>query len=287
VRYGEGETALHAAVDRFQAATAGDDLRVLARVLAWQGLLIWKSGRTELANLRLEQSLALLEDPRLAGQDTRPERAFALFCRGYAVHDVDREASKQLCEESVALYEALGDRYGMARALKILGEVISQLGAYGEARRLIEESLAHARAVGDQRTVAECLQWLSFMAVYLGQVEEAARFSDESVDIYRAIGAQAELAFSLTTLAGSFLLQGQLAEARSRLLVAIETYDEIGLRHAYSAMVGPGLLGFGRLPTSAPGDAVNPGHGAGNQLETWCWLLPPWLGQYQFGRGST
>jgi predicted ATPase len=111
VRYEEGETALQAA-DSLQAAATGDELRVLGRVLAWQGLFTWKAGRTELANQRLEQSLVLLEDPLLAGQDTRPERAFALFCQGYAVHDVDREAARDLCEHSVALYEALGDRYG-------------------------------------------------------------------------------------------------------------------------------------------------------------------------------
>jgi tetratricopeptide (TPR) repeat protein len=74
------------------------------------------------------------------------------------------------------------------------------------------------------------------VATYKGQVEEAARFSRESVDIYGTLGAQAELAFSLTMLAGSFLLQGRFAEARSRVLAAIGTYEEIGLRHAYSAM---------------------------------------------------
>jgi predicted ATPase/DNA-binding SARP family transcriptional activator len=242
VRYGEGETALQAAVDRLQAAS-GDDLRLQARVLAWQGLITWKSGRPELANQRLEQSLALLEDPLLDGQDTRLERAFALFCQGYAVHDVDREASKPFCEQSVALYEALGDRYGMARALKILGEVISQLGAFAEGRRLVESGLAHARAVGDQRTVAECLQWLSLVAFFQGQAEEAARFSRESADIYRALGARAELAYSLTILTGSFLLQGQFAEARSQALVAVLAYEEMGLRHAYSAMAR-GWLGI-------------------------------------------
>ncbi len=242
VRYGEGKTALQAAVNRLQAVT-GDDLRLLARVLAWQGLITWKSGQPELANQRLEQSLALLEDPLLDGQDTRSERAFALFCKGYAVHDVDREASKPFCEQSVALYETLDDRYGMARALKILGEVISQLGAFAEGRRLVESGLAHARAVGDQRTVGECLQWLSIMAFFQGQVEEVARFSRESADIYRALGARAELAYSLTMLTGSFLLQGQFAEARSQALVAVQAYEEMGLRHAYSAMAR-GWLGI-------------------------------------------
>jgi tetratricopeptide (TPR) repeat protein len=164
------------------------------------------------------------------------EKAFALYCRGYAVHDVDREAAKRLCEASATLYEALGDRHGLCRVSKILGEVISQLGDYGQGRRLIETSLGHARTVGDQRMVAECLQWLSFMAVYLGQVEETARFARESADIYRAIGAQAELGYSLTMLAGSFMLRGQFAEARPRVLEAVQTFDEIGLRHAYSAM---------------------------------------------------
>ena len=243
VRYGEGETALQAAVEGLQSAATVDGLRLLARVLAWQGLFTWKSGRTELANVRLEQSLALLEDPRLADQDTRGERAFALYCRGYVVHDVDRDAAKPLCEQSVALYEALDDRYGMARALKILSEVISQLGAYGEGRKLVESGLAHARAVGDQRSVADCLQWLSVVTYFQGQAEDSARFSSESADIYRAIGAQAELAYSLTMLSGSFILQGQLAEARSHALAAVQAYEEIGLRHAYSAMAR-GWLGL-------------------------------------------
>jgi predicted ATPase/DNA-binding SARP family transcriptional activator len=236
VRYGEAETALQAAEEGLRGVSSSDGLCLQARMLAWQGLLTWKSGRTEPANRLLEQSLALLDDPRLAHQDTRPERAFALYCRSYALHDLNREAAKGSCEESVALYEALGDRFGLGRALKILGEVVSQLGAYGDARSLIQEGLGHARAVGDQRTVAECLQWLAFMAVYLGHVEESARYSRESADIYRAIGAQAELAYSLTMLAGSYWLEGQFAEARSHVLVAVQAYEAMGLRHAYSAM---------------------------------------------------
>ncbi|MFN2164881.1 MAG: hypothetical protein ACK2U9_01315, partial [Anaerolineae bacterium] len=235
-RFGEAETALQAAAERLQTGASSDALRVRTRALTWQGLITWRSGRTELANRLLEQSLALLEDPRLAGQDIRLEKAFALYCRGYAVHDVDREAARGLCEASAALYEALGDKHGLCRVSKILGEVISQLGDYGQGRRLIESGLAHARAVGDQRTVAECLQWLSFMATYLGQVEETARFARESADIYRAIGAQAELGYSQTMLAGSFMLQGQFAEARPRVLEAVQTFEEIGLRHAHSAL---------------------------------------------------
>jgi tetratricopeptide (TPR) repeat protein len=37
-------------------------------------------------------------------------------------------------------------------------------------------------------------------------------------------------------LAGPFLLQGQFAEARSYVLEGIQIYEELGLRHAYSAM---------------------------------------------------
>jgi predicted ATPase/DNA-binding SARP family transcriptional activator len=235
-RYAEAETALQTALESLQTASSSDALRLRVRVLAWQGLLTGQSGRAEPANRLLEQSLALLEDPRLATEDTRPERAFALYCRGYAVHDVDREAAKGLCEASAALYEALGNRHGLARACKILAEAVTQLGDFGEGRRLVEGSLTHARALGDQRTVADCLQWLSFVTFLQGQAEKAARFAGESAGIYRSIGAQAELAYSLTMLAGSFFLQGQLAEARSQALAAVQAYEELGLRHAYSAM---------------------------------------------------
>jgi tetratricopeptide (TPR) repeat protein len=90
--------------------------------------------------------------------------------------------------------------------------------------------------VGDQQTVAECLQWLSIVAFFRGQAEESARLSNESAGIYRALGARAELAYSLTMLTGSFLLQGELAEARSHALAAVQAYEGMGLRHAYSAM---------------------------------------------------
>ncbi len=236
MRYAEAETALLAAVEGLQGVPSSDALRLRARVLAWQGLINWEAGRTELASQLLDQSLALLEDPRLADEDIRAEKAFALYCRGYALHDVDREAAKGLCEASVALYEALGDRHGLARASKILAEAVTQLGDYREGRRLVEGSLIHARALGDQRTVADCLQWLSFVTFLQGQAEEAARFAGESAGTYRSIGAQAELAYSLTMLAGSFFLQGQLAEARSQALAAVQAYEELGLRHAYSAM---------------------------------------------------
>ncbi len=81
----------------------------------------------------LRQSLALLERPELADQDTRREKAFVLKRMGDVASSSDFEEEQRLRKQSLALYQALGDRWGMANALEALRWVVESLGVYGEA----------------------------------------------------------------------------------------------------------------------------------------------------------
>ena len=126
--------------------SVAEGLRNWAKVLSWQSSF---SG-TERPGRLLQQSLSLLERPELADQDTQPEKAFVLLQMGHRMVDFDREEARHLWEQSLALYQALGDRWMTANVLDNLGLIAWHFGDWGEAKRLYEESLAIRQSLGDQ-----------------------------------------------------------------------------------------------------------------------------------------
>jgi tetratricopeptide (TPR) repeat protein len=232
-RLHEGEAACRMAAEQLAATAAGDGLRLLARILARQADFgrVTES-RTELVNQLLRQSLAILEGPELAGQDTRAEKAFVLLQMGQAagVRDSDYERAQPLLEQSLALYQAVGDRWWASLLLSRLSGIAQALGAYDEAKQLAEESLTIARALGDQTQVAGSLSDSGFSALSLGQLEEAERLLRESVAIYREMASQGYIATGLCNAGLALCLLGKLDEARSLLEESLAIFSDLGIR---------------------------------------------------------
>jgi DNA-binding SARP family transcriptional activator/predicted ATPase len=221
VRYEEAEVTFRAAAERLAVPESELPAASAARLRAWAGALAWHAhfcrllGHTGQARDRLQQSLDLLDGPLLAGQDTRPDRAFLLHVAGeLAYWSGDRQEARQVFARSLALYRALGDRWGVARALCASGMAAQGLGACEEARRLHEESLAIRRTLGDQRGAADTLLWLAFVLQDQGELKEAERLERESMAISQGLGDRDTLARGLFCLAFTLSLQGRYAEAR-------------------------------------------------------------------------
>jgi predicted ATPase len=229
-RYQEGEVAYRKAAEKLAAAPSGEELRVLVKIMTWQSFFSRALGSTEFARQLLQQSLVLLEEPELATQDTRPEEASVLLQMGRVMPDSDREEARRLYEQSLALYQAVGDRWGMASALRALGWVAENLATYGEAERLCKESLAIRRALGGQRGIASSLISLGSIAVHQGQLEEAERLIRGSIAICQEIGDQAGIASGLANLGVTLLFLGKSAEARSALQESVAIYNDLGFR---------------------------------------------------------
>jgi predicted ATPase/DNA-binding SARP family transcriptional activator len=224
VRYQEGETACRVAAECLLPAgepvtsAPVEKQRLLARLLVWQGAFTYLLGHIDPACQLLRRGLALLEKLERQGYDSRAERAHALLQIAEATLDVDREATRGYCEQSVALYRAVGDRWGTARVLALLGSVRRRLGLYGEeASQALEESLALRRGLGDRRGIARSLGLLGNLVAFRGQLEESAQLYRESISFHREIGderstreLQADLVYVLLDL-------GQFAEARSHV----------------------------------------------------------------------
>lgn len=238
LRYEEGETTFRTAagtlvtIDAEMLTASGERLRVQSKLLSWQGLFCRQLGRTESARRLLEQSLDLLDEPALAGSDTRQEKAFALQQIGLLEYwSGDRRKAQQLLSQSVALYRALGDRWWLANALCVLAEATHSIGAYEEAKQLHRESLAIRRALGDQKGIAFSLRRLAFAFQEQGQLAEAEQLERQSIAICRMMGDQSGVANGLRNRGSTLHWLGKPTEAHPLVEECIAILNDLGDRH--------------------------------------------------------
>ncbi|UCG12321.1 MAG: tetratricopeptide repeat protein, partial [Deltaproteobacteria bacterium] len=237
-RYQEGEAVCQAAVKKLASMVSGSGLRGLAKILTWQSRFSQILDRTESASQLLQQSLALLDSPELADQDTRPEKAFILLEMGHRAVDSDNEKARQLAEQSLALYRELDDHWGTADALDVLTEIAWTLGTYDEARQLAEEGFALRQTLGDQRGIARSLRSLGDVAnFHMGQLEEGETLITQALAIRQEIGDRAGMANDLHELATNLAYRGKFAESLAMYEKSVALRADLGLGGGYASIV--------------------------------------------------
>ena len=115
-------------------------------------------------------------------------RARALRCYSGSCHIAgNNESSRRAIEESLELFRAAGDDFGVAVLLQRLG--VSKL-ATGEsgARELFEESLALFRRTGSRRGEGETIGSLGYLEQEEGHLERAIECYEESAAIVAPLG---------------------------------------------------------------------------------------------------
>jgi predicted ATPase/tetratricopeptide (TPR) repeat protein len=216
-RHEEGESAFRTAADvvgKLAPTASAYERRVWARTLVWQGFFTRSFGHPELSGQLTRQSLALLEGSELSDQDTRADRAFALFEMAFAIQSGDPEGAKQLFVKSLALYQALGDRWMTARLLNCLGFCLGDMGDFGEAQQLAEESLALRRALDDKYGIINTLAVLSTLARAQGDREGSLRLRRESLALSRETGQKSsQYIIGLGVLSVTIAERGDFSEA--------------------------------------------------------------------------
>jgi tetratricopeptide (TPR) repeat protein len=203
-------------------------MQVRARVLAWESLFAGKVGHLDAAERAARQSLTILDEPSLAGLDMRSERAFALRQAARAALHTDLEQARQLGEQSLDLYRALGDQWEMANVLDELGWTASLPGDYSAARRSYEESLKLHQRLGNARGIASSLNALGYALFHHGQVEAAERLVRESIASRKEMADWAGATEDLFTLGLTLVWLGKLTEAHSLLEESVVLYREMG-----------------------------------------------------------
>ncbi len=235
-----------------------------ARALHAAGELAWLLGQRAVAHDRLQESARLwraLGDKRelaytlqalplvsdeTAARDWAEESlrlfeevgdpwgaAHAVLTLGMLALGPDHSAARAPLEEALARWRALGDEWGMAQALNILGDLARSLGDVALATARYEESLALLRKQGLSGTVPSLLHNLGYLALRGGQPQRALRLFRESLELFRRQGDQRGVADCLDAVAGVLSALQQPARA-ARLLGAAAA-----LREAIGAVVWP------------------------------------------------
>lgn len=188
-------------------ADAAAGYRLWAKAMAWYGEFALSS---QIAVQRVQQSLDLLARPELAAEDTRSIKAFTLLCFGSYTFNPHTERS--YIEESLNLYEALQDSWGIGSTLGRISALDWAMGNYDLAQQEAEASLDISRKRGDLGRQANTLSLLGAIYQHRGQPEEAEQFRRKALDLEQRLGYSIALSHDASDLAFTLFFQGKFDE---------------------------------------------------------------------------
>jgi predicted ATPase/DNA-binding SARP family transcriptional activator len=198
----------------------------LGMALAFQGYLGYFFQTREQAMALVRGGLEIL---RPLGVGKELALASTLAIHSGALEDA-AEAERML-QESLAVFEAIGDRWGIARCLLWSG--LAVFAQHGEAKRRLQKSLALCREIGDRRGEGFAIFALGELTHVSAAYEEARQYFHESLTIARQVGNRWGVEIGLDYLGYVIRELGDYAEARrlhlESLAVARQTGDRLGV----------------------------------------------------------
>jgi predicted ATPase len=129
-------------------------------------------------------------------------RAFSLKHHAMLfVHRGRFAEARQFYEQSLALYQVLGDENSQADVLNSLGVASNDLGEFSEAMRYLEESIALNRLAGNNAGLVYALSNRGASAYNIQQYAEARRFHSEALEAAREVEFRPGIMLCLLNLA--------------------------------------------------------------------------------------
>lgn len=225
-------------------------IKTLIRLLVWLSALntLWDPEETRLKRLR-QQCQELLARPELAGQDIRHEQALVLFMPPALGRPAAFRKDSRAMEQSLALFQELGERWWEAVVLDGLGAMSVIRGDWEVAKRQLRASQTILESVGDTDLAsAYPIWWLVNVLIPLGELEEAERLARQMIrtgeERYGRVGRYAgliQLAYALNTA-------GRYAEAQTAITESLGLLDELGApdRDVFCLFLAIALMGLGK-----------------------------------------
>ena len=132
------------------------------------------------------------------------------------------DQADRIWAEALEVYEAQGDRWGVARALNNLGDLSVYRGDYAGAIARLQKSVDLFRALNSTLGESISLINLGRAALLLGEAHRAAGFFRESLNLKVALADREGIAWNLEGLAGVAGAEGRFERA-ARLFGAAES----------------------------------------------------------------
>ncbi len=187
--------------------------------------------------------LTVSDQPADGARDLLEAQLLAYLGQAYRwLSDFSR--ARELYEQSLTLFERVGDKPGIVKALYELGWLVgSIMRRYTEAERYFQVSLSMAQEIEDKRGVAWAYNGLGAMAHYQGDYTEAIHYYQASLQIAREIGDHVRTAGALNNLGLVKAELGRLDEAQGDLEAGLQIFKTIGNR---SGLASP-IMNLGNL----------------------------------------
>jgi len=136
---------------------------------------------------------------------------------------------ERLAEESLALYQELGDPVGMAHSLSRLGGIDRIRSQFVLAQACLEEAATRFQALGNHWRQGQCFTEWARAATEQGRYEQAHALLSESLVLYQALGDQQRLGWVRYLLARLlFVWQQDQALARALAEQSLAHFRERG-----------------------------------------------------------
>jgi predicted ATPase/DNA-binding SARP family transcriptional activator/predicted negative regulator of RcsB-dependent stress response len=242
-RYREGlQVVREVAGSLEEAETAALPLR--ARLRAREGAFLARIGSFEEAKVLLEACLEDIED--------KPELAFIYeYLSQYVLYWLDEvEASQEMAEKAMALYQEMGDAFGVAKMNFYQGSFEWHFGNYEDAMAKLQAGRDMFERFGDPRWSALCCAGLGLVAYEREDYRQAKQLLTEALDRFKQLGsrhwmanAEANLGLVLAKMGDH---QGALQGYRRALAILEEVEDWPWVAEVHSN-IGRSLLATGDL----------------------------------------
>jgi len=161
-----------------------------------------------------------------------PARARALNLRG-RLQQIGGDNSPEVAasfEESLALYQSLGDSKGVARALMNLGNLKRRLGELDEAEAMFREALGIYQELGGTFGHGGALLNLGDLYAARGDRDSARSYFERAREVSRREGSPVTYAFSLQYLGTIAVEEGDLDRAEALFEESQREFEELGSR---------------------------------------------------------
>ncbi|MBX3083725.1 MAG: tetratricopeptide repeat protein [Anaerolineae bacterium] len=222
--------------DNFRAALTWGRIEATGEMqprLALALVYFWRArGHITEGEMWLEDALSRDQEAKAAGTLTKTRlrlRAYLLDWLAVFRH-FQGDVETTIHEESLAIFEELGDKAGIAEILGDLGMQKLQAGDYEQARKFIEQGLALFRELGNVHNIAHTNFFLGMLNHAQGQTQQAGKIWEECLADYHTVGDPIGTAMTLTGLAKVALEQGNFNQAYTDLVESLNTFLEIGER---------------------------------------------------------
>lgn len=157
-----------------------------------------------------------------------PARASALLRLGELVGlQEDNDTARLRLEQSLDLWQAMGDRRGMSEAMVDLAHREFFEGDWVSAHRRLEQGLALARDVGDKRGVAFALYRLGHLTMHEGDIAAAREQLESSLRLFREMGWKSSIALVLNGLGELARSEGDFDRAAELYAESLSLYQEL------------------------------------------------------------